>query len=216
MRLMGERVGSSGKVTGVDTDGKIGREALQVLRSIGHSNFEFIEGDFQRLEQFEDERYDIVYSRFLLIHLKDPVAILERMYRCTKPGGCLVIQDYDFRTLDEYPPTESMEEWKRVFFGVMESAHADIRIGQKLPYYFIKAGIGVPDGVRVDGRMTPSSENEMGRETYRSILPVAIKLGLTTEEKFKTYLEQSDRLEDRESHYVLWPLCIGVWKKKPT
>jgi ubiquinone/menaquinone biosynthesis C-methylase UbiE len=38
--------GSSGSVIGVDIDGKIGREALGVLRSMGKSNFDFVEGDF--------------------------------------------------------------------------------------------------------------------------------------------------------------------------
>ncbi len=49
MWLMGERVGKGGKVTGFDIDGEIGREALGVLKSSGISNFEFIEGDAEKL-----------------------------------------------------------------------------------------------------------------------------------------------------------------------
>ncbi len=216
MRLMAQRVGRTGSVTGVDTDGKVGREALGVLRSTGDANFEFVEGDFQKLDYFSDKRYDLVYSRFLLIHLRDPISALKRMYECTKPGGCLVIQDYDFRTLDEYPPTDSMEELRRVFLGVMEGSGADTRIGYKLPNHFIRAGIGAPDGVRVDGGMTVHNESDMGRATYKSVLPAALKLGLTTEEKYKGYLERLDGLEDKASHFVFWPLCVGVWKMKPS
>lgn len=215
MRLMGQHVGKTGSVVGVDTDGKIGREALSMLRSKGQSNFDFVEGDFQKMnEYFSGKQYDLVYSRFLLIHMNDHISSLKKMYQLVRPKGYLVIQDYDFRTLDEYPVNESMEEVKKVFFGVMEKSGRDIRIGSKLPYYFIKAGIGAPDGVQVDGHLSPRTENEMGRETYKSVFPLALKLGLTTEEKYKSYLKHSDNLKDKESHYILWPLCIGVYKKR--
>src|SRR5262245_65512051 len=45
MRLMGDRVGPSGQVTGIDVDGRLGVLALDELGSQGGSNFHFVEGD---------------------------------------------------------------------------------------------------------------------------------------------------------------------------
>ncbi len=81
------------KVTGLDNDGKIGREALEVLRSLGSSNFEFIEGNVEHIEETIKEKYDVVHARFLLFHLKDPVSALRKMHELTKPGGSIIVQD---------------------------------------------------------------------------------------------------------------------------
>jgi ubiquinone/menaquinone biosynthesis C-methylase UbiE len=210
MRLMGNRVGRKGKVTGLDSDGKMGREGLEVLKSLGKSNFEFIEGNVELLQTLVGEKYDVVYSRFLLHHLKDPVSILRKMYDVTKPGGSVVIQDYDFRTWDEYPPSEVDKEIKRVFFALYEKAGKDLHMGIKLPSLFVQAGIGFPDGTRVDGQL---NNDPMALAVYQSILPLALKFGITTEEASRAVI-QNFPLELEKGIYGLWPLCIGAWKRK--
>jgi len=45
MRLMAERVGAGGRVTGLDNDGRVGREAVEVLRATVAGQFEFIQAD---------------------------------------------------------------------------------------------------------------------------------------------------------------------------
>jgi ubiquinone/menaquinone biosynthesis C-methylase UbiE len=211
MRLMGERVGRKGKVTGLDNDGTIGREALGVLKSLGTSNFEFIEGNVEQLQDTVKERYDTVYARFLLLHLKDPVSALRKMHGLTRPGGSIVIQDYDFRTWDAY--SEPRKEIRRTFFAVYEKVGRDLSIGSNLPSLFVQAGIGPPDGTRVDGLLTPPTP--MALAVYQSVLPLALKLGITTEETSKAVIQKAKMELDDKSRYGLWPLCIGAWKRKP-
>ena len=45
IRLMAERVGASGRVTGLDNDGGVGQEAVGVLRATVAGQFEFIQAD---------------------------------------------------------------------------------------------------------------------------------------------------------------------------
>lgn len=47
MRLMGEIVGPEGCVTGVDVDGNIGREAVDMLRTIASGQYTFHEIDVE-------------------------------------------------------------------------------------------------------------------------------------------------------------------------
>jgi ubiquinone/menaquinone biosynthesis C-methylase UbiE len=49
MRITGEIVGPSDSVTGLDIDGRLGREALDVLRTTGGSTFDFIEGNAETI-----------------------------------------------------------------------------------------------------------------------------------------------------------------------
>ena len=51
---------------------------------------------------------------------------------------------------------------------------------------------------------------------FRSVLPVAISHGITTEERGSAALSaiahDAQRFPDRPA---LWPLLIGAWKRKP-
>ncbi len=101
IRQIGEIVGPSGHVTGLDTDGKLGREALNMMQATTKSQFAFIEGDVEELDDISGQPFDLTFARILLIHLWDPIAVLQKMYDWTKPGGHIVVQEYDFRTWEQ-------------------------------------------------------------------------------------------------------------------
>jgi ubiquinone/menaquinone biosynthesis C-methylase UbiE len=47
MRLIAQRVGSTGRVVGIDVDGKLGLEALSVLQNKDYRQCSFIEGKWR-------------------------------------------------------------------------------------------------------------------------------------------------------------------------
>jgi ubiquinone/menaquinone biosynthesis C-methylase UbiE len=103
MRLMAERVGAGGRVTGLDNDGRAGREAVEVLRATVAGLFEFIQAGAETTGEPAGGPFDLVYPRLLLFHLRDPVAMLRKMYAWTRPGGVMLVQDWDCRTMDIVP-----------------------------------------------------------------------------------------------------------------
>jgi ubiquinone/menaquinone biosynthesis C-methylase UbiE len=214
MRLMAERVGPASRIVGVDVDGKLGREALSILVSKGYRQCSFVEGDLESLEQISSDRFDLVFARLLLMHLEDPVLALRKMYRQVRPGGQIVVQDYYFPTMDTYPAVEPLDEFKKVFFGVYNKAGRELRMGIKLPGYFIEAGIGAPDGTDVTGLLIPSGAGaEMLAAVYRSVLPLALKHNVTTEERSESFFEEIRKSAEQQS-YLLWPLLVSAWKQK--
>ena len=217
MRLMSEFVGPSGSVTGLDCDGRLGTEAAEVLRATQKSQFRFIECDLESVEELEGQSFDVTYARLVLIHVRDPLAILRKMYAWTKPGGYVVVQDFDMRTLDLYPKLGTWGELERVLFGVFGRAGKDIHIGHKLPAYFAEAGLGVPEGTDVAGfLMSLEQARPMFLAVYRSLLPKALELGITTEEESASFLREMEEASAGELYYsAFWPLLIGVWKRKP-
>jgi ubiquinone/menaquinone biosynthesis C-methylase UbiE len=217
MRLMGEMVGATGHVTGLDADGEIGRQALEMLQATGKSRFTFIEQDIESAEEIPGQPFDLAYARLVLIFARDPIADLRKMYAWTKPGGHMVVQDYDVRTVDIFPKLESWEELRRVISGVFEQGGRDNQIGHKLPGYFVDAGIGEPDGTDVTGIV--GSLKQYGwwiRGAYQSVLPRAIQSGLTTAAESLAVLDEFNQAERSERYYSsLFPLLIGAWKRKP-
>ena len=208
---------SIGHVTGLDADSKLGHETLGVLQATAKSNFAFIEADVETIDRIAGQPFDITFARIVLLHMQDPISVLGKMYDWTKPGGYIVVQDYDFRTMDAYPKPDAYVEYEKVFFDVYRKGGRDTRIGHKLPTYFVEAGIGPPDGTDVAGHlMSLEQASGMIKAVYRSVLPRALQLGVTTEARSQAFFEEMDEVS-RERHYsFLWPLLIGAWKRKPT
>jgi ubiquinone/menaquinone biosynthesis C-methylase UbiE len=87
MRLMADRVGPTGRVVGLDLDGRLGREAAAILATQGYPQCTFIEGDLQSVEFLGRELFDFVFARIVLHHLDDPTSGLRNMHRFVKAGG---------------------------------------------------------------------------------------------------------------------------------
>jgi SAM-dependent methyltransferase len=215
MRLMAERIGPTGRVMGIDVDGKLGREALSVPTSKGYRQCSFIEGNLECLGQIDSDRFDLVFARLLLMHLEDPILALRKMYCQVRPGGRIVVQDYYFPTIDSHPAAKPLDEFKKVFFGVYDKAGRETRMGIKLPGLFIEAGIGAPDGTDVTGHLLAMRVGaEMLAAVYRSVLPLALKHGVTTEERSGSFFEEIRKLAESRC-YLLWPSLVSAWRQKP-
>ena len=193
----------------------MGREALSALVRKGYRQCAFIEGDLRTLEQIGSDAFDLVFARLLLMHLDEPILALRKMYCRVKPGGGIVIQDYYFHSLDGYHSVELLDEFKNVFFGVYHHTRRETRMGLKLPCHFIEAGIGAPDGTDVSGHLLPMRVGaQMLAAVYRSVLPIALKYGVTTEQRSVSFFEEIQKSES-DSPYLLWPLLVSAWRQKP-
>jgi SAM-dependent methyltransferase len=217
MRLMAGRVGATGRVTGLDNDGRIGREAVEVLRATAAGQFEFIQADAETAGEPPGGPFDLVYARLLLFHLRDPVAMLSKMYAWTRPGGVLLVQDWDSRTMDIVPRPATWAEFERVVYGVFDRAGRDPRIGLKLPLHFTTAGLGEPDGTDVAGYLRPLAEvGGLFQGVYQSMRPAGLRMGLTTEAAGQAFVaEIAEAIRDRRGAGMS-PLLVSAWKHKPT
>jgi ubiquinone/menaquinone biosynthesis C-methylase UbiE len=214
MRLMAEHVGPSGRVVGIDVDDRLGTEMLSILHGSGYDQCSFIAGNVQDLEKIETGYFDLVFARFLLLHLANPIQALRKMYSRVKQGGKIVVQDFYFPTMDSYPTVEALAEFGTVFFGVYNKEGRETRMGLKLPAFFIEAGIGAPDGTDVAGLLHTGGISMLAG-VYRSVLPLALNHGITTQERSEWFFEEIRKLTGT-NHYVLSPSLISAWKQKPS
>src|SRR5690348_17463776 len=69
MRLMAQRVGPAGRVTGIDVDAPLGEQAMAMLQRAGHRQCRFIALDLAADGPLPGAPFDLVYARLLLYHL---------------------------------------------------------------------------------------------------------------------------------------------------
>lgn len=119
----------SATVVGVDLDAA----RLSLARSSSDAaNLDFAEGDIGALP-FEDGRFELVYSRFLLEHLPDPVAALVEMARVTRPGGRVVALDLVHEGIWFSPPKPAFAEVLATAIAALREQGADPNLGLALP-----------------------------------------------------------------------------------
>jgi SAM-dependent methyltransferase len=216
MRLMAQRVGPSGRVVGIDVDASLGRQALARLHDAGHRRCEFARVDVTAAEAIPVAPFDLVYARLLLFHLPQRVAVLRHLWDAVAPGGHLLVQDYDLRSVGTVPALASVEELGRVVTAAFTAAGCDVHVGSRLPELFARAGIGAPDGTDVAGRLEPLAEAQrMFVAVYRGLLQTAVAHGITTEARSAALLaDVADDVERFPTTTALWPLLVGAWKRK--
>jgi SAM-dependent methyltransferase len=214
MRLMADRVGPQGRVTGIEIDGALGAQALADLRAQGGTSFEIIAGNMLELDQVPGAPFDLTFCRLFLMHMQEPVAALEKMLYWTKSGGTVVAQEFDFGAIAVEPLCPAMAEFNRLFEGVFRGHGRNLRAGRQLPAQFEAAGLGLPDGTDAEAKFLPLKDlAQMLIGVYQGLFAAAAELGIadaTRAEAFKVDMEEA---ASDGRYYCLTPILIGAWKR---
>ena len=214
MRLMADRVGPQGRVTGIEIDAALGAEALRDLRAHGGTEFQQIAADLLALETPPGAPFDLTFCRLLLMHMRDPVIILEKMAAWTKPGGVVVAQEFDFGAIAVEPTCPAMGEFNRVFEGVFRGHGRNMRAGRQLPAQFEAAGLGTPDGTDAAVHYLPLSHMaNMLIGVYDSLYAAGAEFGLADPMRASAFRKDMAEAGADGRYYCLTPVLIAAWKR---
>ena len=152
----GMRVGPAGQVVGVDLDDvklDLARKEAEANRTRG---VEFRRGDVTELSG--EPAFDLLYARFLLTHLKDPLGALKKWSSMLRPGGIILCEDIDFSGYFCHPSSPSHRRYVELYTQTVQSKGADPDIGPRLPSLlaaagFFRLGLNVVQPVGVAGEV---------------------------------------------------------------
>jgi SAM-dependent methyltransferase len=214
MRLMADRVGPQGRVTGIEIDGMLGAQALADLRAQGGAEFTLIEANLLDLDIVPGAPFDLTFCRLFLMHMQDPVAAIEKMSLWTKPGGTLVAQEFDFGSIAVEPPCPAMAEFNRLFEGVFLGHGRNLRAGRQLPLQFEAAGLGLPDDTLAEAKFLPLSKMaSMLIGVYQGLFAAGIALGISDPARAEAFKADMTEAGADGRYYCLTPILIAAWKR---
>jgi SAM-dependent methyltransferase len=211
-RNLAEMVGPNGRATGIDIHEPQLVEAANQCARCGLSNVSFCKADACDT-RLPDNMFDLVYCRFLLIHVPDPLACLREMKRVLKPGGIIFAEDGDLRSGGS-APSSALDHFGGLFERLGPRKGVDYRLGRDLYHLVKRAGF---EGVEVDIYQPAYSR---GRE--RVILKWSIEeagegligAGLLTSSELEYTLDQMQTASDNPNVLVLMPRMSQVWGRK--
>ena len=128
--------------TGIDLSHDHLDEACRLAREAGFENIDFRQGSIYE-SNLPEGAFDFAYCRFLLSHLSRPVAAMRAMAACLKPGGLLVCEEPDLKTIYSEPPAPSYARAVEQILRLADSRALDYRIGPKLARHALSIGLEV-------------------------------------------------------------------------
>ena len=200
---LAERVGPAGSVTALDSDVRF----LAPLESLI-----VVEADLAGTD-LPIGRFDLVHARLVLEHLPERDSVLASLAAAVRPGGWLLIEDFDWSTaLVVDPPSELHERVARACLTLF-SAHAyDPYYGRRLPRRLAAAGL-VDVGTHAEA-VQVRADRERGVPQWELLVdqlaPGLLAQGLVDE-------------ADLERFHALWhdgesvcfaPLLVSTWGRK--
>ena len=204
--------GPAGEVVGLDMDQVKLDLASEVAAERGLANVEFRRGDINTWD--EPDGYDIVYSRFVVQHLGQPVDLLRRMWRAVRRGGSLVVEDADFDGAFCDPPNAAFDFFLQVFAEVMRRNGGDHATGRKLYRYFREAGIPQPELTLVQGVTATGRRKVLMLSTLEAIAGAVVDAGLATEAELAAAIADLTAFTDDDATLIAEPRVFQLFARR--
>ena len=211
-QLLAELVGPTGEVIGVDySPAQVEQARAQLPSEL--SNVRFVEASALDTG-LRREVFDLVYCRFLLIHLQDPESALREMHGLLKPEGIMAIEDGDLTSASSEPRSK-LEEFSNLFGALGPKWGVDYTLGRRLFHLVLNAKFSQ---VEVTFNQPVFSRGENKRLLELSVAeagPSFVSAGLVSHEQLGETVAEMRRLADDETVLAILPRMSQVWARKP-
>jgi SAM-dependent methyltransferase len=142
LRILGEWVGASGEVVGTDIDESLLDAARSFLAAEGISNVELVVDDLFD-SKLEPQSFDLVHARFVIAPLGRGPEQVASHQRLLRPGGSLVLEEWDLGSWHFNPPAPAAERLIRLLSEIFAALGGEA--GRGLPELLREIGIEDPE-----------------------------------------------------------------------
>jgi|SRR5262245_16042192 len=209
--LLAELVGPKGQVVGVDFSGAQLAQARELLPP-SFSNVTFVEASATGTG-LPYETFDLVYCRFLLIHLTEPMEALREMRNLLKPDGILVCEDGDLTAAGSEPPS-ALNVFAELFGRLGPAWGVDYTLGHRLLQMVLDADFAEPE-ITYNQPVIARGENKRLLElSLAEARPSLVEAGLITSEELDQTLVEMQRIVEDETVLAVMPRMSQVWARK--
>ena len=146
--------------------------------------------------------------------MDDPVAMVRRLAELTKPGGTLLAMDYVMNTIRSAPDDAVLSRGIEVLNGTFAAAGRPLDAGVRLGQWFMEAGLPLPHGTDIEGRLEiVGGEESMLARALEGLATPAVKLEVASEAEMATLPGRVREVAARREHLFHWPTVTAAWTR---
>jgi SAM-dependent methyltransferase len=206
-KWLADRVGPMGYVLATDLDTRF----LELLRS---PTLKVLCHDISS-DPLPEGAFDLIHTRLVLMHLPRRDTALTQMISSLKPGGWLLMEEYDSCSVRPDPvayPGETSLKTHLAMLRFLEANGVDRQYGRLLPGRMQKSGltsVGAEAELFMLGRDTPGAA--MMRANFEQLREAMINGNYITQQQFDEDLARLDDPAFMMPSSILWT----VWGRRP-
>jgi ubiquinone/menaquinone biosynthesis C-methylase UbiE len=201
------RVGDAGHVLATDIE-------PQFLQTLPFANLEVRRHDI-RYGGLPERQFDLAHARLVLMHLPGRDVALSRMVASLRPGGWIVIEEFDGLSIlsdSNVNPGEQELKLMRACYQVLMARGVEMRYGRWLPQQLRTHGL-VNIGAEASLSLWPGRSAGTGlfKRSFEELADPIVRAGLISEIEFEAELKRLDELDFR----MLSPMMWTAWGQVP-
>lgn len=212
---LAKKVGETGRVYAIDRSEEQLAVAKEKIEAEGLKNVTFFQGDIRQQTDLPTGIADVVYMRFVLMHIKDPEKVIDIAKNLLKEGGVVASQESIMSTFYDSPDHEIFRQYRHTVETMTEKLGIDIDIGQRLKLLYEAAGYAKTEDYFIQPTLKLSIAQEWFLLDISEWTPAAIDAGALTADQvenwrhtMKHWPNGDDLFTIQKSAYVL------AWKGK--
>jgi SAM-dependent methyltransferase len=201
------RVGDHGRVLATDIEPCF-------LWKLSFPNLEVRRHDI-RTEGLPERQFDLAHTRLVLMHLPGRELALQRILASLKPGGWIVVEEFDAESIlpdSDLNPGEEELPILRACYQTLAARGVDLRYGRRLPRRLLANGlvnVGAEANLSLWRGQSPGTS--FFKINFEELGDPIIRSGLMSQTEFEAGL----RRFDGEGFHMLSPTMWTAWGQVP-
>jgi SAM-dependent methyltransferase len=187
--------------------------AREEAGAAGLDNVSYRVADVTELDA--EGEFDVVYSRFLLAHLRDPAAAMRRLVAAARPGGLVVMEDIDFSGAFCHPENRAYRRFFELFPAAVRAHGGNPTFGPELPGVMAAAGVRDLDVRVVQPTGRDPDVKLMPALTFENAIDAVAAAGLAQREAVEAMVDELYAFAAHPETVLALPRVLQAWGRAP-
>lgn len=160
-------------------------------------------------------QYDVVYARFVLVHLQAPEEALAHMWEMVRPGGLLLSEEHNAEGIRAEPPSPAVDRAKNLLLAMGEKRGVNYNLGKSAEDLFAKAHVPVTGMARHNFEYAEGKPKKLFEMSLREGAKQYIGSELISETNMQELLGELDAYTERDDTVMSMGHFVQTWAFKP-
>lgn len=207
--FIAKTIGNSGHVYCIDISQEQLETAKKTVLDAGLENVTFITGDVCNLSALKEAHDlpapDLIYGRFILMHLKSHAEVIQHIFDVLKTGGKAVFQESDLSEMGDSNNSSEMQAFTTVLMKLGESFGLNYGIGSRLHAFFQQSGFKLTSAYDIQTGLSVQAVKTHVKDRIIEVRPKLLDNNIATAEEIEGWISYCQNLSEDMVGYTFNP-----------